>query len=763
MATAYWVFEYIKVLLGYGALMYLWPQIVFFKHLRGKGLLYRFAFCTTVQPLVVSSVVLGLGLLHILNAWTTNIVIYGLLAGAVFHRLRLQDRHLDRVSRFSKGALGAKQLAVRVCAILLERLRQLWQGLMEAHGSRLREYIALAVLVAYGMLYFSWGSFQNFCYGCGDQYVHSQWIHELSQGNIFSAGVYPEAMHCFIYGIATIFGIRQYSVILLLQNVHIGATLIAAYCLMREIFRWKYTGFFVLMFFLTMRVSTVNEIYGMSRLQWTLPQEFGGPSLFLCVLFLLRYIKSASRAGFTWKDLRQLPKDENLLLFTTALAASSAIHFYVTMIAFFIGISVALCHVKKLFTKEKLLSLSAAVLCGIFVAVLPMGVALAQGKPLQGSMGWAMNIISGQDAESLAQLDPEFEEFAGNEEAKGLARLVGPVARSLNILNQYGYQELYPKGGTIFIGFTVAAAVAVGIWAISFPFWWKKSKERIENGKLNQNSFQDHLIFVLASVIFMILYTAPYLGIPELIARVRLCSTEHLLLIAVCFILFDMAFSFLACWGERAALKTVSALCGFGIWLAALQLGYYHDYLFGECSRYNGAVMVTESILQTLPENTYTVVSPTDELYHIIDRGWHEELLDFVQKVQGDNYVLPTQNIFIFVEKKPLRYGQRHFYQGPAWLAADGSNVNESHGDQYETVALSEGDSVKVMELKRGSDEAYLEAESRAAVENAAYQWCQEFKKLYPYNMNVYYEDDNFVCYHFQQEASAPYQLSLYA
>ena len=60
------------------------------------------------------------------------------------------------------------------------------------------------------------------------------------------------------------------------------ALLAAVYCLFRETLRSKYTVYLILAAFLTIDVVCVDEIYGISRLQYTIPQEFGLYTLFLC-------------------------------------------------------------------------------------------------------------------------------------------------------------------------------------------------------------------------------------------------------------------------------------------------------------------------------------------------------------------------------------------------------------------------------------------------------------------------------------------------
>ena len=56
MNTAYWAGEFAKVLLAYVVLMYVWPSVLFRKHLKEKSRTYRFAFALRF-PLCSSALV----------------------------------------------------------------------------------------------------------------------------------------------------------------------------------------------------------------------------------------------------------------------------------------------------------------------------------------------------------------------------------------------------------------------------------------------------------------------------------------------------------------------------------------------------------------------------------------------------------------------------------------------------------------------------------------------------------------------------------
>jgi len=73
----YWLIEYGKVLLGYGFLMFVWPLTIFRGYLKNKSVTYKFSFSVVVQMVIINTVVLMLGLLHILNDWTLRVLFYG--------------------------------------------------------------------------------------------------------------------------------------------------------------------------------------------------------------------------------------------------------------------------------------------------------------------------------------------------------------------------------------------------------------------------------------------------------------------------------------------------------------------------------------------------------------------------------------------------------------------------------------------------------------------------------------------------------------
>ena len=335
-----------------------------------------------MQPVVISTVVLTLGLLHILNRWTTCafLVLPFLYFGfrALWPNAAKLQHDLDELD-----LLGLKPLPDR----LKSKAKTLWQALRPCFW----EYLALGLLVVYALVYFSYGAFQYPSYGSGDQYVHHSWVKGMAEGRVFADGIYPAGMHCVLYSIHTLFRLPIYSGILFLGSIHTPVILLSAYCLLRELFGWRFAPAFALVLYLFCNFPM--QIFGYARLQWTLPQEFGMAAQFISALFLLRYLKSQQEKK---EQQKKYCVNKELFVFLMAVAATIAIHFYVTIMAFFLCLGVVLPYLKRVFTKERFLPLCIAVLCGVLVAVAPMLAAWVGGTPFQGSIDWAVKVMQGE-------------------------------------------------------------------------------------------------------------------------------------------------------------------------------------------------------------------------------------------------------------------------------------------------------------------------------------------------------------------------------
>ena len=792
---SYWIVEFIKVLSGYIFLMYLWPSVIFRKKLSGKSLTFQFAFCSTVSILLSNTIILGLGLFHILNEGIVRWIYYGTFFLSIFKEKELRRYIFAHIKRTLSGTQGWKLLIFRQAESLKIIIVNSFQQLNKKIKGRRIEYGILFVLIVFAVAYFSYGAFQCHSYGWGDMYVHHAWIYGLKEGKIFSAGIYPEAMHCFIYCMNDLFGISVYSCMMFLGEIHVSALLLAIYCFLREVMKSKYTVYLVLAAFLTIDMVCVDEIYGMSRMQYTIPQEFGLYTQFLCALYLVRFLRRNPEEG---KAKRKVWNDD-LFLFMTSLAASLAIHFYVTMMAFFLCAAIAIFGIVKVFKKENFKSLVIAVLAGMIISAAPMVLAYASGIPLQGSLNWGMNVMNGTDtkegrtqqaqsiasennAETSSQNESESQSSESIQQESGVQSSQSvtseekqqtetndaleqeqtsqkksrkTIGEYIKMVYKYGYAQLYgDTRARWLLGFTLIAGILSVInWIITAV-------------RFRKLPFELYFGITAASVIFMILYAAPFLGLPEIIAGARLCLTEQVLLLSMMALPADEVLFAIGRRKMACILPYLSVLGVAAIYAGTNYFGVYHSYLYYELTRYNSVVNLTNRIASEYPKQRYTIISTTDEIYQVIESGWHEEILDFYYKSKLEKYYIPTEYLFFYVEKNPIQYAQYHFFAGPRWLA----QKKYSQYYKYSNAVISEGSAIKsskisedvlgepLTDMGKASD-AYSNLKNRTILESELYFWCQDFKARLPYEIQVYYEDEDVVCYMIKQNPEHLYNL----
>ena len=175
---------------------------------------------------------------------------------------------------------------------------------------------------------------------------------------------------------------------------------------------------------------------------------------------------------------------------------------------------------------------------------------------------------------------------------------------------------------------------------------------------------------------------------------------------------------------------------------------------------------MTDDIVRKYPQNSYTIISTTDELYQVIEYGRHEELFKFSEKIAKGDYTIPTNCLFIYVEKQPIQYAQTYFMEGPAWLANNSyaeiyknANIAYGSGNDYLHGEISdELADFQTMYFSKLSD-SYSNLGSRLILESKINRWCNNFKKKYGSDMSIYFEDERFVCYRIEQNPARLYEL----
>ena len=772
MTLLYWILQYAGVLASYILVVFIWPMIVFGRFLKGRSVTEKFSFCMVSSVLIANTFVLFLGLCHILHPLIICIFFYGIPLYVIVKGIIKNKNIIDTCERFFKGTIGRRSLFGRLGRELKNRIRVLSSGLKVRVRERGMEYLLLILLLGYAMVYFGYGIFESYSYPAPDLTVHNKWIHGLTEGSIFSGGIYPEGMHCFIYVMHVVTGIDVYSCLLFVGHINSVMILLSVYILLKEIFAKRYTALSVITMFLIFNTTNINAVVSMSRLSWTLPQEFGFPAMFLTGAFLIRFLKKGYVSGQKKTDI--LRDNFDLMIFAMAIAVTIVVHFYATIMAFFICLGFVPVLILSIFKKKNFPALVLGVIVACIISIVPMLAARLEGIQFQGSIGWALNVMNEDSDEKDSGTGPndvgesytpednyalnmmtEYQDI--NTLVKGSAPIAGP--KVLTDFYDRSFRDFYgtDRADFMILMGMVCFAVSFVMMIVSLIF------EKAGKKKADPYYFKLYIGVLLSYMIFMIMYSPRVFGLPALVDSPRLCAVIRILSCAVICIPFDMLARLYAHILKGKFMAVIGIAGMAAVCITAFMTDSYHGYLMMYMERYNGSVMVTRSIIKQLPKFSYTIVSPVDELYDVLPNGYHEELVQFTNKVMSDDYTLPTEYVFIYIEKNPLEYSHIHFFDGPDMF---GNNRYYNFASTYASIGDNARSSKITDDLARFHYSSYPvdsfsygNLDIRTVIESRAYRWCMEFEKLYPGELNTFYEDDDFVCYYFRQNQASPYQL----
>ncbi|MBP5280152.1 MAG: hypothetical protein J6Z03_06680, partial [Erysipelotrichaceae bacterium] len=255
----YWIIEMIKVFLAYMFVLFVWPSVVFYKYFRNKSLSQRFLICTIGVPIAITTLVIMLGLFHLLYQLIFVIGFYVIFAVQLYRMLDIPQEFFLHIKYLMTGSMKFKTFVFQINDWIRERsgnwIRK-WWGLIRPH---FLECVILFIISCYALIYFGIGCFEVTSYGASDMYVHHSWIYGLKQGKIFVNGIYPEGMHCLIYLMNTVFGIKIYDILLLLQPIHTSFVLfVSIYLFIKELTYSSFSGIYALILFAVMKVDRIN-------------------------------------------------------------------------------------------------------------------------------------------------------------------------------------------------------------------------------------------------------------------------------------------------------------------------------------------------------------------------------------------------------------------------------------------------------------------------------------------------------------------------
>ena len=752
--------RFVGIFAAYTGLTVLLPAIMFRRILAGRRLSEQFLMCYTFGNFYIINIVFAVQLLHISGFWTLVLftAVPGILIWSRVNRVSLRELCMKTgivCKKILQGSMGIKGFLYRVKNRSMAVLKKaVWLFYCEVVCNTLQWILAGAVIAA---LFWIYGRQLILTYGyrASDIPVHLNWINQMSRGNLFASGVYPFGFHCMVYYLHAVFGFDTYVILCVFYLVQVFFIHIVLLAMLKLLCRSLYLPYAGIMVYI-LGSFWARQTY--SRFGSSLPQEFGMIFVIPSVYFLIRFFQTEK------KNLKNRETKLILGCFALAFSLTLAIHFYGTMIAGLccIGIAVGFC--TRFLNKEYFRRIMLTGIISVFLAVLPMGIAFAGGTPLQGSLGWGLSVINGDSSDT--------EDTSENEAAQKQA--MEEMAARLIENTQNSNSESVQTGEIPII--TEAPKHSLADKAREIPKKMKNLREmmirRIQEFIINSQEqwcayavLAGIAVLILLGLMFIILRRITYgemlmsagfcmgiltlllcagnLGLPVLMDPAR-CSIYYVYLLIVSITVLGDGLLYLV---FMPRILTISRNVVSFILTVSMAAGMIHqglvktpDFISDYVS--NGAFTCLTNIIKENKDETWTIVSANDETQMGLDHGWHYETITFLRKQEHINkdtkLIIPTEKVYFFIEKIPLNYSV--VYSG------SGQSISKKGASQS---------------LPNSGGIGMYQGEGRWILMSRMYYWAQAFMEMYPNEMKVYYESEDFVCYVISQNMYHQYNFAI--
>ena len=736
---------------------------MFRRVLRGRRLSEQFLMCYTFGNFYIINIVFAVQLLHISNFQTLVLltVVLSVLIWSRVNRISLRKliiKNAEVCRKLLQGSMGIKGALYRVWQKFIRMLKYAISFFYrEVVCNTLQWILAGAIAVA---LFWVYGRQLILTYGyrASDIPVHLNWINQMSRGNLFVSGVYPFGFHCMVYYLHTVFRVDTYVILCLfylVQVFFIHVVLLAMLKMLCRSLYFPYAG--VLVYILGS--FWARQTY--SRFGASLPQEFGMIFVIPSIYFLIRFFQTEK------ENLKTKETKLTLGCFAIAFSLTLAIHFYGTMIAGLCCSGIAVGYVFRFLNKEYFRRIMMTGIISVFLAVLPMAIAFAGGTPLQGSLGWGLSVINGgnsdnEEEENTVTQDMTIEEIAANLQGASESKENTGTASVQSGKNTPTVTET-PK---------LSLGEKVGEIPGKIKDTWNMMAQRLREFIINSPEkwcayavLSGIGVLILMGLLFIILRKITYgemlmsagfcmgiltlllcagnLGLPMLMDGAR-CSIYYVYLLVAALTVLGDGILYLVCM--PGTLKIFRNAVSFVLTVAMVAGMFQQDLIkkssFDSGFVSNGALTCLTNIIHENEDKTWTIVSANDETQMGLDHGWHYETISFLRKMENmdkdTKLIIPTKNVYFFIEKIPLDYAVTY--------SGTGQSISKKGASQN---------------LPNVGGISMYQGEGRWILMSRMYYWAQAFMEKYPNDMKVYYESEDFICYVMPQNMYHQYNFAI--
>ena len=782
--------QFIKIFSAYTFVALLMPAFILRRKLQGRKTLEKWCFYFLCGNFYIMHIVFLLEFLHISNRWTLTLGTI-IIAGYLEYRFNKQTvkeklgEFRKMIFRLLNHQVGGKTFTIKYMDYGWTAVKNCVKSIAAVLKHNVVETVLFMVFFIWIMYFYGGQKLECYGYTASDIPVHLAWINGLTDNNIFVDGVYPFGFHNVVYYIHTVFNIDAYVVMRLMSLVQVIYINLMLYGFMKLVCKSRYLPY-AGMFIFAIGGYFRGDTY--VRYNSSLPQEFGMLFILPAIYFAMNFfderrseIKKMQMNGDKQPEKKSYI---NLVGFAMSFAMTLIVHFYGTMIAGLFGVAVACGYIGCFFRKYYFKQIIVTISLSLFVAIFPMAFAFATGTPLQGSLNWGMSVIKG-DVENEEETEEETEEEASYNENEGNYSETdnittssfnnnGKINRFINMrgslkINTFSYmenatvntsvenQQSIPDDGksdkrTIIEKITDA----VNLWIFEngrewyFGFLVVCGIILIISGTLSmcfkENEYGCKLYtFAVFFAIMLILQSAENLNIPALMDANR-CSIyfTYIIPIIVVAAIDSVCFTIEKAVGYKRIKHILSFVIALVILVDCILPGHMKKQKDMESLEMNEAIICLSNIIREEADNTWIICSANDETQMVKGHGWHYEistLLEGMEYYREEIEIrLQAKTIYFFVEKKPLQYDQTIQYDDA------GQMISEEGAKEP---------------LPQGGGLLKYQGRNRWIMMSRMYAWAQKFRKLYPNEMSVYMETDNFICYKLKQNEYCLYNLAI--
>ena len=757
------ILQFVGIFAAYTGLTVLLPAVMFRRVLRGRRLSEQFLMCYTFGNFYIINIVFAVQLLHISNFQTLVLltVVLSVLIWSRVNRISLRKliiKNAEACRKLLQGSMGIKGALYRVWQKFIRMLKYaICFFYREVVCNTLQWILAGAIVVA---LFWVYGRQLILTYGyrVSDIPVHLDWINQMSRGKLFVSGVYPFGFHCMVYYLHTVFRVDTYVILCLFYLVQVFFIHVVLLAMLKMLCRSLYFPYAGVLVYILGSFWARNTYF---RFGSSLPQEFGMIFVIPSIYFLIRFFQTEK------ENLKTKETKLTLGCFAIAFSLTLAIHFYGTMIAVLCCIGIAVGYVFRFLNKEYFHRIMMTGIISVFLAVLPMAIAFAGGTPLQGSLGWGLSVINGgnsdnEEEENTVTQDMTIEEIAANlqgasesKENTGTAsvqsgkntptvteapkpslgekvgEIPGKIKDTWNMMAQR-LREFIINSPEKWCAYAVLSGIGVLILMGLFFIILRK----ITYGEMLMSAG-----FCMG--ILTLLLCAGDLGLPMLMDGAR-CSIYYVYLLVAALTVLGDGILYLVCMPGTLKIfrNAVSFVLTVAMVAGMFQQGLIKKSSFDSEFVSNGVLTCLTNIIHENEDKTWTIVSANDETQMGLDHGWHYETISFLHKMENmdkdTKLIIPTKNVYFFIEKIPLDYTVTY--------SGTGQSISKKGASQN---------------LPNVGGISMYQGEGRWILMSRMYYWAQAFMEKYPNDMKVYYESEDFICYVMPQNMYHQYNFAI--